>query len=83
MNVVTSTVWFNGILFVCREVLPVRDSNSALRACVGGGRGDHDIPLLAPHPNIVHMMAAFPDQVPDIEGSLQLFPDALPARYVL
>ena len=32
------------------------------------------------HPNIVDMQAVFTDQVPEAEGAMESFPDALPAR---
>lgn len=40
------------------------------------------IQRLSPHPNIVAMYGLFTDSVPNLEGSMALFPDALPQRLV-
>jgi len=35
---------------------------------------------LPPHPNIVKMVAAFADRIPELEHSMDLYPAALPKR---
>ena len=37
---------------------------------------------ISPHPNIVKIYTAFTDMVPAISDSMDLYPDALPSRYV-
>jgi hypothetical protein len=61
-----------------RELVPARSLSVGL-----------DFPMelaqkssLTPHPNIVEMIVAFADRVPDLRGAMALFPDALPPRYI-
>lgn len=63
-----------------KEMLPARsqqldESQRELqeRFCNGNNR-------LHPHPNIVEMPCVFVDQIPLLEDSMKLYPDALPSR---
>ena len=58
-----------------RETVPARSVRLA-----GTSVGQEEVTRLAPHPNIVQMVAVFADQVPHVPGDISMYGPALPSR---